>query len=161
MNRMIRIIGLLAGSWLCLHATTVLAEQTIVFKVPVQLANLSADVKKFSVGCTLRNKKDNPLANYAFGRTDLDVSKAYSGTVTVDVNVSDNAAAQVDSWDCTVYLFQSGQGCLPTFDATDSACRAKAGTQLVNKVEGTLAKASDQPANLKLAPNALPSQPKP
>jgi hypothetical protein len=28
-----------------------LAEQTITFKVPVQLSNLHSDVKKFSVSC--------------------------------------------------------------------------------------------------------------
>ncbi|MCZ7654987.1 MAG: hypothetical protein M5R42_12940 [Rhodocyclaceae bacterium] len=65
------------------------AEQTITFKVPVQLSNLYADVKKFSVGCTLRNKA-NPLATYAFDRTDLEVNKSYSGTVSVTVNVPDS-----------------------------------------------------------------------
>ncbi|MBZ0133311.1 MAG: hypothetical protein M9884_06070 [Rhodocyclaceae bacterium] len=113
------------------------AEQTITFKVPVQLSNLYADVKKFSVGCTLRNKA-NPLATYAFDRTDLEVNKSYSGTVSVTVNVPDSIAAEVNAWDCAVHLFHAGGGCAPAPDSPIAACKTKGGATLVSKVQGTL-----------------------
>lgn len=116
-----------------------LAEQTITFKVPVQLSNLYSDVKKLSVGCTLRNKS-NPAASYAFDRTDLEISKNFSGTVSVAVKVPDSIASEVNAWDCVVYLFHagSGSGCTPAPDSPFPACKTKAGTQPVTKVQGGL-----------------------
>jgi hypothetical protein len=116
---------------------TARADQTITFRVPVQLSNLYADVKKFSVGCTLRNSA-NPLATYAFGRADPVVTKAYNGIVNVPVNVPDSVAPQVDSWTCEIHFFASGPGCTPTVNAPVNACKAKAGTPLVTKVQGAL-----------------------
>ena len=136
MSRMTAIARFAAGL-LSLQATTVLADQTVTFKVPVQLSNIYADVKSFSVGCTLRNKL-NPLVNYAYGRTDTSVSKSYNATVSVPVVVPDSVAAQVDSWDCAIHLSTGGPGCAPAVDAPVNACKAKAGTQLVTKVGGKL-----------------------
>ncbi|MBV6475295.1 MAG: hypothetical protein KJZ92_02885 [Rhodocyclaceae bacterium] len=114
-----------------------LAEQTITFKVPVQLSNLHSDVKKFSVSCTLRNKA-NPLATYAFDRTDLEVNKNFSGTVSVNMKVPDSVATEVNAWDCTVLLFHAGGGCAPAPDSPIAACKTKAGAPSVTKVQGTL-----------------------
>lgn len=133
----IRVLPRLAAVLLALPAAGSPADQTLTFNVPVQLANLYADVKTFSVGCTLRNKT-NPLATYAFGRTDLGINKSYGGTVSVPVVVPDSVASQVDSWDCTIYLFHGGPGCQPAYDSPVNACKAKAGTPLVTKVEGKL-----------------------
>lgn len=115
------------------------AEQTITFKVPVQLSNLYSDVNKFSVQCTLRNKA-NPLATYAFDRTDLEVSKNFNGTVSVNVKVPDSIAAEVNAWDCTIGLFHvgAGMGCTPAPDSPIPACKTKEGVPSVTKVQGTL-----------------------
>ncbi|MCC7461327.1 MAG: hypothetical protein IT480_02565 [Gammaproteobacteria bacterium] len=112
------------------------AEQQITFNVPVQLSSLHKDVKTFSVQCTVRSKA-NPMAGHGFDRTDLPVDKAYSGTVSVTVKVGDSAAAQVDSWDCSIFLF-APQGCTPAPDSPLAACKTKSGAPLVTKVSGKL-----------------------
>jgi hypothetical protein len=114
-----------------------LAEQTITFKVPVQLSNLHSDVKKFSVQCHLRNK-NSPAASAAFDRTDLEVNKNFSGTVSVNMKVPDSVATEVNAWDCTVLLFHAGGGCAPAPDSPIAACKTKAGAPSVTKVQGTL-----------------------
>lgn len=116
---------------------TALAEQTITFKVPVQLSNLHSDVKKFSVQCHLRNK-NSPAASAAFDRTDLEVNKNFSGTVSVNMKVPDSVATEVNAWDCTVLLFHAGGGCAPAPDSPIAACKTKAGAPSVTKVQGTL-----------------------
>ena len=117
------------------------ADQTITFKVPVKLNNLYADVKSFSASCRVTTAA-NPSAAWASGRTDINVSKNYDGIVDVPVKVPDSAASEVNYWVCEIYLFSTGagSGCTPKVDAPSSACKAKAGTQLVTKVEGPLSK---------------------
>jgi len=119
------------------------ADQTITFKVPVKLNNLYADVKSFSASCRVTTAA-NPIILWAFGRTDINVSKSYDGIVDVPVKVPDSAASEVNYWVCEISLFSTGagNGCTPKVDASTSACKAKAGTQLVTKVEGPLSKTS-------------------
>lgn len=115
------------------------ADQTITFKVPVKLNNLYADVKSFSASCRVTTAA-NPAVQWAQGRTDINVSKNYDGIVDVPVKVLDSAASEVNYWVCEIYLFSTGagNGCTPKVDASTNACKAKAGTQLVTRVEGPL-----------------------
>lgn len=124
-------------------ANTARADQTITFKVPVKLTNLYADVKSFSAQCRV-TKAANPNSAWAVGRTDINVSKNYDGIVDVSVPVPDSVAVEVDYWVCEIYLFSTGvgSGCTPKVDASTNSCKAKAGTQLVTKVEGPLSKTS-------------------
>jgi hypothetical protein len=131
-----------------------MADQTVNFKVPVKLANLYPDVKSFSVGCRVTTSA-NPVSNWASGRTDINVTQTYDNTVNVAVTVPDSVASQVNYWVCEISLFHTGagMGCTPTTSATVNACKAKAGTQLVTKVEGPLqsgaAAVSSPPLQLK------------
>ena len=136
---MARILTALAFLAALFAPAATFAEQTITFKVPVQLSNLYSDVKKFSVQCTLRNKA-NPAANYASDRTDLEVSKAFSGSVSVAVKVPDSVATEVNAWDCSIVLFHAGAGpgCTPAPDSPVAACKTKADATSVTKVQGTL-----------------------
>ena len=135
----IRFASRLLVAVLAWYAAGVSADQTITFNVPVKLTNLYSDVKTFSVSCNMRNTA-NPLVSYAHGRKDISVSKTYNGTVAVPVPVPDSIAPQVNAWSCEIALYHSGagMGCTPTANATVSACKAKAGTQLVTKVQGSL-----------------------
>ncbi len=128
--------NLLCAALLVVCITGARAEQTITFNVPVQLSNLYSDVKSFSVGCNLRKKAQ--LGSYAYGRTDINISKNYSGTVAVPVKVPDSVASQVDSWSCGISLFHVGGGCSPAENAPLNACKAKTGAPLITEVQGSL-----------------------
>jgi len=134
-----RLTSKLLVALLAWYVSAASAEQTITFSVPVKLSNLYSDVKTFSVGCNLRNTA-NPAASYAHGRTDIGVSKNYSSTVAVPVKAPDSVASQVNAWSCEIHLFHSGAGtgCTPVMGAPVNACKAKAGTQLVTRVQGSL-----------------------
>ena len=124
-------------------ANTAIADQTIMFKVPVKLNNLYADVKSFSASCKV-TKADNPNTLWTHGRTDINVSKNYDGIVDVPVTVPDSIASEMNYWVCEIALFHTSaaSGCTPKVDASTSACKAKAGTQLVTRVEGPLPRTS-------------------
>jgi hypothetical protein len=134
-----RIPRRLLATVLALLGTSAFAEQTVTFHVPVKLLNMYSDVKTFAVGCNLRNTA-NPLASYAFGRTDINISQKYNAIVAVPVKVPDSVASQVNSWSCEITLFNSGagMGCTPAVNAPVNACKAKAGSELVTKVQGSL-----------------------
>lgn len=127
------LVAALAG----LTAIPAHADQTITFRVPVRLTKIYPDVKKFVVSCTLRHTS-NMAANYGFGRADLSINKSYIGTVNVPVKVPDSVATQVNAWTCEVGLFHNGPACTPAVNSPVAACKAKAGTQLVTKVQGQL-----------------------
>jgi hypothetical protein len=122
---------------------TASADQAITFKVPVKLNNLYTDVKSFSASCRVTTAA-NPAVLWAFGRTDINVSKNYDGIVDVPVKVPDSVASEVNYWVCEISLFHTGagNGCTPKVDASTSVCKAKAGTQLVTRVEGPLSKST-------------------
>jgi len=126
--------------FMVLFAWPAWADQTVTLNVPVKLSNLYSDVKTFSVGCKVQRSQSNS-GSMGYGRVDLPVSNGgYNGTVHVKVTVPDSYVPEAKYWSCDLYLFHTGvgNGCKPEFNSNTPACKAKAGTQLVNHIEGAL-----------------------
>jgi hypothetical protein len=117
---------------LCCLAAPVMASQDITINVPVHAQNLHPEITSISVGCHVGS---------AYGRKDLPVfNRAYNGTVSVKVSVTDGESASVNSYQCQLALMTTGgPGYYPQQNGVGPPQgQAKPGTPFVVKIQGPI-----------------------
>lgn len=127
------LVGIAAlGAGLLLAAAPArAADQEVTFQVPVKVEKLHPEVTRVAVACRV-------TPTNAYGTAEVNIANgAYTGTVAVKVKVTQGESATAQGYRCELFLYPP-QGSGWKAGSAVPQGQAKAGTEFVPAVEGTL-----------------------